>query len=885
MWKWHVIRRKPGFNGATRAVIIVTLFWVAVSCSSAQDAAAQSPSEELARGNYSAAIAGFQRVLSTSPADQSAQIGLVTALLETGRYAETEKELKRFLASKPETPALRLLYGDVLAATGRYREALAEFETAGKSARGSLRLRADFRRAEVLNTIGQVQPAQEVFRTVVQNQDSEEQPTAESMTIAAGALTYLEKYKEATDLYLDAIEKDSNNIEAQLSGGELFTAKYNYAEAAEFFRDALRINANSARAHLGIAQNKRIEGGDEMRAALARALEINPSYVAAKALSAMLDLEAERYDKAATTLDEALKINPNSLEAHSLRAAMFYLQNRTPDFEAEVKTTLAINPAYGPLYATLEHFATNTRRYTQAVEFSRRAIALSPRLWSAHLSLGIALTRVGMMDQGRASIETSFEGDPFNIWAKNTLDLLDTMRDYREVQKGAFFIKTGPTESDVLTPYAGDLLEEVSRSLTAKYKFTPKTPIWIEIFPNHEDFAVRTLGLPGLGALGVCFGQVIAEDSPSARPGGQFNWGSTLWHEYTHVVTLQITDHLIPRWFSEGLSVYEERRARPGWGDDWNIAVLKAFAEGRWFKTADLDAGFMRPRRPDDVPLAYFQASQVCEFITERYGFDAILEMLKRYREHGKTPEIIQQVLKVSEAEFDRVFSEYITSKVGRYVKAVEGVGKRPPTGQPSKEAVLSMLNASPDDFALNLRAAVSYLAEGNTDKAVAHFKRSIELFPFQTGAESAYEQLAQVYEKRGDRAAAVEVLDALVKVDENNYPALKKLAQLRAELGDKSRALESLRQSFYINPFEYSAHALAGTLGLELNQPDTAMREFQIALALKPPNPAEAYYNLATAQLAAGKSVEAKRSILRSLEAAPGFEKAQDLLLRLTRP
>ena len=57
------------------------------------------------------------------------------------------------------------------------------------------------------------------------------------------------------------------------------------------------------------------------------------------------------------------------------------------------------------------------------------------------------------------------------------------------------------------------------------------------------------------------------------------------------------------------------------------------------------------------------------------------------------------------------------------------------------------------------------------------------------------------------------------------------------------------------------------------------------VPVTLMPPNSAEAYYNLATGQLAAGKTAEAKRSILRSLEAAPGFEKAQDLLLRLTRP
>ena len=69
--------------------------------------------------------------------------------------------------------------------------------------------------------------------------------------------------------------------------------------------------------------------------------------------------------------------------------------------------------------------------------------------------------------------------------------------------------------------------------------------------PDHEDFAVRTMGMPGLGALGVTFGQVVAMDSPSARKPGDFNWGSTLWHEMSHVYILSATNGRVPRWFTE----------------------------------------------------------------------------------------------------------------------------------------------------------------------------------------------------------------------------------------------------------------------------------------------------------------------------------------------
>src|SRR5262249_32254359 len=268
------------------------------------------------------------------------------------------------------------------------------------------------------------------------------------------------------------------------------------------------------------------------------------------------------------------------------------------------------------------HFATQTRRYSESVAFLNQALKLSPDQWSSHLALGMGLLRMGKIEEGRAEVEKTFEGDPFNIWAKNTLDLLDAMKEYRETKHGDFIIKADAKESGVLAPYAAELLDEAKAKLSAKYKFTPRAPISVEIFPNHEDFAVRALGLPGLGALGVCFGQVIAQDSPSARPSGQFNWGSTLWHEYTHVITLQATDHLIPRGVCEGVSVHEDRSGRPGWGEDWHIESIKPFASNRCFAIATLDNGFIRPKRADDIPLAYFEASQICHFIEERFGFN-----------------------------------------------------------------------------------------------------------------------------------------------------------------------------------------------------------------------------------------------------------------------
>ena len=125
--------------------------------------------------------------------------------------------------------------------------------------------------------------------------------------------------------------------------------------------------------------------------------------------------------------------------------------------------------------------------------------------------------------------------------------------------------------------------------------------------------------------------------------------------------------------------------------------------------------------------------------------------------------------------------------------------------------------------------------------------------------------------------------MGALVKHDGDNLSALVRLADLRLARGDHAGALEALRLSFYVSPFGHAAHTRAGDLYLESKDPEAALSEFRAALALRPPNEAEANYNVARAYHALGRAAEAKRSVLRALEAAPSYEKAQELLLTIT--
>jgi Flp pilus assembly protein TadD len=85
-----------------------------------------------------------------------------------------------------------------------------------------------------------------------------------------------------------------------------------------------------------------------------------------------------------------------------------------------------------------------------------------------------------------------------------------------------------------------------------------------------------------------------------------------------------------------------------------------------------------------------------------------------------------------------------------------------------------------------------------------------------------------------------------------------------------------------YIHPYDAAVHDRMARLYAATGQHAKAVRERRAVLALNPVNRADAHFRLATALLDAGDRPGARRQVLRSLEIAPGFADAQQLLLRL---
>ena len=206
-----------------------------------------------------------------------------------------------------------------------------------------------------------------------------------------------------------------------------------------------------------------------------------------------------------------------------------------------MKLVGTIAPGYGEGYATLAQLAANQRRYEDAVLFASRAVNRDAGNWRAHALIGMNQLRLGNNDSARIALETAFRGDPFNVWTKNTLDLLDAMDGYGVVKYGRFILTGRADQVAALEPYLMQLAEEAYDVHAARYGVYAPTPIRIEVHPRAEDLSVRTLGTVGVDLLGVSFGPTLVIDGPMLNPNGPFNWASVLWHELAHSFQLELS--------------------------------------------------------------------------------------------------------------------------------------------------------------------------------------------------------------------------------------------------------------------------------------------------------------------------------------------------------
>ncbi len=793
-----------------------------------------------------------------------------TRALNEGRYDEVEA-----IKETPD-PNMVAVKARAAIARGRYAQAEALLRPAAArvpSSEAALALgllQQMLRRADATAILEKVAPLAETSDDPVE--------------VARGgrALRALGRFHEANAAYRLAAGAAGSDAAIHAAWGELFLEKYENAEALKSFQLALQLDARWTPAMLGSARTLSDENPPQAIALAKRALEINPSSVDAQIFLAAEAADANKHDEARQALAKALAVNPSSLDAIALLAALSYVEDKPEAFEAEAAKALAIAPRFGEVYRVAGDLAARNYRFDEAVELTRRALALDAGNARAQADLGSHLLRTGDEPAARVALEAAFKADPFNKLTFNQLAVMDKVDTYVTLRDGDVVMRLDKDEAPVLREYAMALAKQALSTLAARYEFTPRGPILVEIFPKPDDFAVRTLGLPGMvGALGVCFGRVVTMDSPRARPPGEFQWEATLWHELAHVITLQMSNQRVPRWLTEGISVYEEKKARAEWGREMDVTFAGMLNRGETLKLTDLNSAFTNPKT---ISLAYFQASLLVEHIVTAYGDAGLRTLVRAYAQGIDTDAALKAALHTDFGQMQAGFDQTIERMFGTMRRAMavpDGVEALLTMPAP---ALKQIAEAHPRSFPVQMALATALRKAGQSDEAMQAFERAAALVPLAGGPGSPHEQLAAIALENKDRPRAIAALTALVAVDFNNLEAARQLADLLRQSGidDARRLMPVYQRIAAIDPFDPEAHAMLGRYALERNEADAASREFRTVIALGPVDRAAAYTDLGESYFTGGKRAEAKKQILAALEIAPGYERAQGLLLKL---
>lgn len=837
--------------------------------------------QDLRAGRYDEAI---HRLRGPARAGESAALsGWVTALRETGDYAAAIDASAEGI--RRGTPGAYALSGAALLETGQIARARAALE-AGATQPGTSGALARVELGILEYLYGDRDAARSLFSSFIDYYNSATDLSAVDLTAVGRALIYLSRwnYEYAHDALRaldEAQAKGPPDHAARLATGQLFLERYDANQAAETFRAILAENPSQAEAHLGLARVARLDGSGKPSASVAAALAANPNLAGARNLSARLMLLGGERDGALAEVERALQSNPAEMEALGTKAAILRLGRETQRAEAVMKQVRRLSPHPTGSLVVQAEIAADHRRYQEALDLALAAATADSNSWTGWGLAGLNQVRLGDVDAGRQSLERAFAGDPFNLWFKNTLELLDNLATYRTIETEHFHLVLHESEADLLAPYIRPLVERAYAEMSRRYSYEPPEPIRVEMYDQHADFSVRTVGLVGIGALGVSFGPALAMDSPGARRRGDFNWASTLWHEIAHSFHLGASENAVPRWFSEGLAVHEQRKAFPGWGHQASVGFVRSLAAGELRPVSELDRGFSNPRHPGEVGQSYYQASLVFELIEERFGFPAIVNMLRAYRDGASNEEAFRDELGVRIEEFDREFSDFLER---RFASAMRAVGRDEPTEGPPTDldAVLMTVARRPWGFPTRMMAGQALFAEGRLDEATGHMEAALAMFPQYGGPDGPHWFLGQIREKAGDHATAVEHYRALLLLNESHYDGRLALAKLLHEAGDGRGAAEILRQVAYIHPYEVADHERLAELLEADGDWEGATQERRAVLALDPVDKVSGYYKLARALLAAGDRDAARRALLAALEQAPNYEAALELLLEI---
>lgn len=813
---------------------------------------------------------------------QGADLEQCRKLLAAGQYEACQQMAAKAIEDNEYAEEWRICQTRSLLALGRCPEAQSAIITATSRFPASIRLR--LLAHEVFSQNGEPDRARAQLREINYLAGYRNWAYRDPENLVAMGRTALllgAEPRKVLETFFDLAKKaDPNHREPYLASAELALDKGDYALAAKVLADGVKKFKADVDFQCGLARAYAPSDRRQMMEHLDRALSLNTNHVPSLLLLADHLIDAEDYPAAEKTLDRVFAVNPWQPDGWALRAALRNLQ-ADPQGEAGARTN------------GLHHWQTNPRvdfligrklaqkyRFAESAERQRQALEFDPDYLPAKSQLAQDLLRLGEDKEGWKLAEEVHRADGYDVTAYNLSTLHESIAKFRTLTNRDFIVRMSVHEAEIYGDKALALLARAKAALSAKYGMELKQPTLVEIFPEQKDFAVRTFGMPGgAGYLGVCFGRLITANSPASQAAHPSNWEAVLWHEFCHVITLQMTRNKMPRWLSEGISVYEELQANPVWGQSMTPKYREMILGDDLTPVSELSAAFLAPPSGLHLQFAYYESALVVEFIVKQFG----LEKLKLILQDLAKGVEINQALAAHTAPMEKLEADFAAFARKRAEQLAPGLdwAKPGPDDLLAGKSVWALRH--PTNFWVLSEKAQALIAEKKYKEAKEPLQTLIQLFPENTENDNAYTLLAAVHRKLGETQSERAVLIQLAARSADAMDACLRLMELGAEARDWQAVMQAGERFLAVNPLLPQPYRLLARAWEELGQPRRAIEACRIQLKLDPADPAEVHYHLARL-LHQQRDPAAERHALQALEEAPRFRDAHRLLLEINR-
>ncbi|MDA1276782.1 MAG: peptidase MA family metallohydrolase [Verrucomicrobia bacterium] len=811
-----------------------------------QSATLEEYQTKLFKGDYASCVRLCEEALKERFADEEWAIQLARVRMIQGQYPEAQNVVSNALTRYYQSIRVRLTARDVYRMNGRAPE--------GKLMLDEINRLVGSRRWAYSDAANQVALGQA------------------ALLLGADAKLVLEnfynpvkkdepKYRE-TYLAIGELTLDKNDMQM---------AERNFTEGVKLFPDDPDLRCGLARSYAGSNRPKMIEQ-------LETALEKNEKHAPSLLLLDDHMIDAEEYAEAEKYLEKVFAVNKVHPEAWGYRAVLAHLMSDS-DLEQKALNTALLHWKTNPRVAHLIGRKLSQKyRFEEGAAYQRKAVEWDPTYLPAKIQLAQDLLRLGYEDEGWQLADEVHQKDGYDVGAFNLVTLHENLARFQILTNEHFSVRMHEREVEIYGAAVLDLLERARIALCEKYGFTQTQTTIVEIFPEQKDFAVRTFGMPGgEGYLGVCFGRVITANSPASQTGNPSNWQAVLWHEFCHVVTLSLTRNKMPRWLSEGISVYEERLANPAWGQAMTPRYREMIMEGELTSVGELSAAFLTPKSGLHLQFAYYESSLVVEYLVQEYGIDSLRRILRDLGE-GKS---INQAIEASTAPLETIekgFQAFVQKRAGDLGPGLEW--KHPDETDLAREDA-GWMEKYPKNYWVLLRKAKMMLSEKKWEEAKVPLKTLIENYPDQTGSDSAYLLLAAAHRGLNETEDERRMLAKLALLDADATDAFLRLMELDSGIGDWQPVAKNAERFLAVNPLLPQPHRFLGKASEALNETGKAIHSYQTLLKLNPPDPAEVHFRLAKLLRGEGDP-QAHRHVLLALEEAPRFRDAHRLLLEI---